>query len=84
MTAVAFAQLRNKLAEVIDHALTGEAVTVTRADGRNVVIVSQAEWESIKETAYLLSTAANKKRLLDADEEAEAIIRRRSAAKHPA
>jgi antitoxin YefM len=79
MAAVAFAQLRHKLAEVIDAASTGVPVTITRADGRNVVVVSQEIWESVQETAHLLSTDANRKHLHDAAEDAEVIIRRRRA-----
>ncbi len=36
-----------------------EPILIVRADGRHVVMLSEAEWNSIQETLYLLSNPAN-------------------------
>ncbi len=36
-----------------------EEVVITRPGGENVVMIPQREYESLRETAYLLSSAAN-------------------------
>lgn len=38
---------------------TGEAVIITRPDGKNVALVSEAELSSLLETLYLLRSPAN-------------------------
>lgn len=48
-----------------------EEVVVTRPDGDNVVMIPQREWESIKETLYLMSSPVNHQRLLKAIGEVE-------------
>lgn len=49
MSAIAYTQFKKRMSEVIENALkTGEAVTVTRADGRDFTIVPDT-------TAMLLS-----------------------------
>lgn len=52
-------------------------VTVTRADGKDVVIIPATEFESWKETAHLLRSPKNVKRLREAMTEIEAEIARR-------
>lgn len=49
-----------------------EEVVVTRAGHEPVVIVSLAEYESLKETVYLLGNPANARRLLSSIERLEA------------
>ena len=49
-----------------------EAVVITRAGHEAVVIVSLADFESLRETAYLMRSPANARRLLDAMERLEA------------
>lgn len=49
-----------------------EEVVITRAGHDPVVIVSLAEYESLRETAYLMRSPANARRLLDAMERLEA------------
>ncbi len=49
-----------------------EPVIVTRAKGRPVVLVSLEDWASMDETAYLMASPANAKRLLEAIRELEA------------
>lgn len=42
---------------------TGEAVIISRPDGNNVALVSEAELSSLLETLYLLRSPANASRL---------------------
>ena len=81
MGAIAFAEFRRKAGEVIEQVCdTDQPMTVTRADGKNVVIVSEAEWTSISETLHLMSSSANEQRLNHAAAEIAAEIARRRAA----
>ena len=41
----------------------GDHVIITKPGNRNVVIISEKEFQSWKETLYLLSTEANRKNL---------------------
>ncbi|MBI3525532.1 MAG: type II toxin-antitoxin system Phd/YefM family antitoxin [Betaproteobacteria bacterium] len=73
MTAIAYNQFRDKIGEVIEDVIfTGEPVTVTRADGKNFVIVPEDEWDSINQTAHLLSSGENARRLRESSEQAKA------------
>jgi antitoxin YefM len=56
------------LASVIDDR---EEVVITRAGHEPVVIVSLADYQSLKETAYLLQNPANARRLLGSVERLE-------------
>jgi antitoxin YefM len=49
-----------------------EEVVITRAGHEPVVIVSLADFESLRETAYLMRSPTNARRLLDAMERLEA------------
>lgn len=60
--------------EVVD---AEEAITVTREDGRDVVIIPAKEFESWKETLHLLSNKKNAARLRSAVKEIETEIARR-------
>ena len=65
MSAIAYTQLKKRFNEVIEAALkSGEPIQVTRADGRDFTIVPD-------ETAYLLSTTANKSALMESIQEAK-------------
>ncbi len=80
MGAIAFAEFRRKTGEVIEQVCdTAEPMTVTRADGKNFVIIAEAEWASISETLHLMSSHENEIRLNDAAAEIEAEIARRRA-----
>jgi antitoxin YefM len=79
MTAVAYTQFRKRMEEFFQQA-EDEAVIITRSDGNDRVLISKQEYESLLETAHLLSTAANAARLDAAMTEIEAEIARRSAA----
>jgi antitoxin YefM len=45
---------------------TGGIIVITRPNGKNVVLISEAELESLLETLYLLRSPANATRLLTA------------------
>lgn len=65
MKTMTYTQTRENLARTLD-AVTDdrEEVVITRAGHEPVVIVSLADYESLKETAYLLQNPANARRLL--------------------
>ena len=77
MTAIAFSQFRKRLDEFFTQA-EDEVVYITRADGHDRVLISKQEYESLLETAHLLSTAANANRLTAAMAESEVEIARRA------
>ena len=78
MTAIAYSQFRRRLEEFVTQA-EDEAVIITRADGHDLVLISKQEYESLMETAHLLSTTANANRLQAAMTEIEDEIARRAA-----
>jgi len=47
-----YSEARNNLASVLEEAINGEPVTVTRRGQQNAVIISQAEFERLKEARY--------------------------------
>jgi len=77
MTAIAFSQFRKRLDEFFTQA-EDEVVYITRADGHDRVLISKQEYESLLETAHLLSTAANANRLTAAMADIEVEIARRA------
>jgi antitoxin YefM len=78
MGAIAYKRFRKDPDKVIDEVIDAEeAVTVTRADGRDAVIISAREFESWKETLHLLGSRKNAARLRAAVKEIEAEIARR-------
>jgi len=67
-----YSQSRARYAEVLDGVLADrEEVVITRAGHEPVVILSLADYESLKETAYLLQNPANARRLLASIERLE-------------
>lgn len=72
MRTMSYTESRARYAEVLDAVVDDrEEVVVTRAGHESVVIVSLAEYESLRETAYLMRSPANARRLLDAMERLE-------------
>jgi len=73
MKTMSYTESRARYADVLD-AVTNdrEDVVITRAGHEPVVIVSLADYESLRETAYLMRSPANARRLLDAMERLEA------------
>lgn len=72
MRTLSYSESRAKYAEVLDSVVNDrEEVVITRAGHEPAVILSLADYESLRETAYLLRSPANARRLLDAMEELE-------------
>ncbi|MBK6763997.1 MAG: type II toxin-antitoxin system prevent-host-death family antitoxin [Micrococcales bacterium] len=73
MKTMSYTESRKRYAEVLDSVVNDrEEVVITRAGHEPVVIVSLADFESLRETAYLLRSPANARRLLDAMQRLEA------------
>jgi len=70
---LSYTESRARYAEVLDSVVNDrEEVVITRAGHDPVVIVSLEDYEALKETAYLMRSPANARRLLDAMERLEA------------
>ena len=66
MKTVNYSELRNKLKSNLDMVCEKhETLIVHRPGGKSVVMISLDEYNSQKETEYLLSSEKNKKRLLN-------------------
>ena len=64
MNIVTFTELRSNLAKIMDAILDQcEPVAIRRPKGEHMVLLSLREYESLKETAYLLGSEANAKHL---------------------
>ena len=73
MKTMSYTESRARYAEVLDSVVHDrEEVVITRAGHESVVIVSLQDFESLRETAYLMRSPANARRLLDAMERLEA------------
>ncbi|SKB03666.1 type II toxin-antitoxin system Phd/YefM family antitoxin [Aeromicrobium choanae] len=73
MKTMSYSESRRRYAEVLDSVVDDrEEVVITRAGHEPAVIVSLDDYESLKETAYLLRSPANARRLLSSIEELEA------------
>jgi len=72
MKTMSYTESRARYAEVLDSVVDDrEQVVITRAGHEPVVIVSLADFESLRETAYLMRSPSNARRLLDAMERLE-------------
>ena len=70
---VTYSSARAKLAELLERATSDrEPITITRRNGEDVVLVAASEFESLRETAYLLRSPKNAQRLREAIDEANA------------
>ncbi|GAB3857994.1 YoeB-YefM toxin-antitoxin system antitoxin YefM [Nocardioides maradonensis] len=73
MKTLSYSESRARYAEVLDSVVNDrEEVVITRAGREPAVIVSLDDYESLKETAYLLRSPANARRLLASIDELEA------------
>ena len=73
MKTMNYTESRARYAEVLDGVTNDrEEVVITRAGHDPVVIVSLDDYESLRETAYLMRSPAHARRLLDAMERLEA------------
>jgi antitoxin YefM len=72
MKTISYSESRANYAKVLDSVLDDrEEVVITRAGRDPVVLVALDDYESLKETAYLLRNPANARRLLSAIERLE-------------
>lgn len=72
MRTMTYSESRAKYAETLSAVVDDrEEIVITRAGHEPVVIVSLDEYESLKETAYLLRNPANARRLLGSIERLE-------------
>ncbi|MDI3388199.1 type II toxin-antitoxin system prevent-host-death family antitoxin [Streptomyces sp. B-S-A8] len=72
MRTMTYTESRARYAETLDKVVADrEEVIVTRAGHDPVVIVALDEYESLKETAYLLRSPENARRILQAIEDLE-------------
>lgn len=73
MKTLSYTESRARYAEVLDSVINDrEEVVITRAGHEPVVLMSLSDFESLRETAYLMRSPANARRLLDAMERLEA------------
>jgi antitoxin YefM len=72
MKTMSYTESRARYAQVLDDVINDrEEVVITRAGHQPVVIVSLEDFESLRETAYLMRSPTNARRLLDAMERLE-------------
>ena len=70
MHSVTYTQARNNLKTVMDEAVEfKEPTLITRSTGGNCVLMGLEEYEQLVETAHLLSSPANVKRLIESIEQ---------------
>ena len=73
MQAVNYSHARNNLKSLIDDVNENfETYLITTKNNKKAVLISAEEYNSMKETLYLLSTPANRDRLLASIQEIEA------------
>jgi len=71
MQVLNYTKLRNNLKAVIDSVSNDKDTVIVNRGDTNVVIVSLDEYNSWKETEYLMSTETNRSRLAEAVERVE-------------
>jgi antitoxin YefM len=66
-TESSYSDARQNLASLLDRAVNDrETIIITRRNGARVALIAADELESYQETAYLLRSPANARRLLEA------------------
>ncbi len=73
MKTLTYSQSRAHYKETLDSVTDDrEEVVITRPGKEDVIMVSRSDYESLRETAYLLRSPANARRILGSIEELEA------------
>ncbi len=66
MNALTYSQARSKLAKTMDKVCDDHSpIIITRKNQRSVVMISLEDYQSLEETAYLLRSPKNVRRLLE-------------------
>lgn len=72
MDTITYSEARKKLAGTMEKVCDDHApVTITRKNSRSVVMMSLKDYEALEETAYLLRSPKNARRLLESIAEVE-------------
>ena len=67
MISVSYTEARDRLASVWDEAISSrQPIAISRRGKESVVLVAMDEWQGLQETAHLLRSPANARRLLEA------------------
>ncbi|RKT45665.1 type II toxin-antitoxin system Phd/YefM family antitoxin [Thiocapsa rosea] len=73
MNTMTYTEIRRRLAETMERVCDDHApIIVTRKNSRSVVMMSLEDFEALEETAYLLRSPTNARRLLESIAELEA------------
>jgi len=73
MKAITYTDARANLARTIDAVCEDhEPVIITKKNERAVVMISLEDYEALQETAYLMRSPANARRLMESVDELEA------------
>ncbi len=73
MDVISYTRARETLAKTMDRVCNGHSpVIITRKNQRSVVIMSLEDYRALEETAYLLRSPKNARRLLESIAELEA------------
>lgn len=66
MATITYSEVRSKLAETMEKVCDDHTpVIITRKNSRSVVMISLDDYEAMEETAYLLRSPENARRLLE-------------------
>jgi antitoxin YefM len=72
-SVITYSEARQHLAELMEQvAADRKPVVITRRNGENAVLMSESDYNSLLETAYLLRSPVNARRLLTALERSRA------------
>ena len=72
MRAISYTSVRGNLAQTMEKVCEDhDPVIITRRNSEAVVMISLEDYEALNETAYLLQSPRNAKRLLESIEELE-------------
>ena len=72
MATITYSEVRSKLAEIMEKVCDDHApIIITRKNSRSVVMLSLDDYEAMEETAFLLRSPKNARRLLESIAELE-------------
>ena len=72
MATITYSEARSRLAETMEKVCDDHApIIITRKNSRSVVMISLDDFEALEETAYLLRSPKNARRLLESIAELE-------------